>query len=392
MLNSGSPLNGLVRLGTSDLMEDIKITGGYKLSTNLKDNEWLLNYQNLKRRFDWGLTYYRNTQENFFEIGSTNPILLAGKTFTNLYQGNVSYPFDVTKSIRFSTGIRSDNQVLNASQQLPLTLAVENINTKYAVSHLEFVYDNSLNVAMNIYNGVRAKAYADWNRQIGKKQTAFGKNTFNVGFDARYYYPIYRNFIWAGRAAGDFSFGNQKLIYYLGGVDGWLMFGSNIKKDGSDKYFNSNNPPANDNEYAFQSLAVNMRGFIQNIANGNNALVMNSEFRLPVFTTLFDKTINNAFIRNFQLIQFTDLGTAWNGGYKGIRRPQIGYNTPLSPFLPGPVTVRIKAGGVGPFAGGYGFGARSTLFGYFVKFDAGWPMSGLFKGKPVTYFSLGLDF
>ena len=392
MLNSGTPLNGLVRLGTSDLMEDIKITGAYKISTNLKDNEWLLNYQNLKRRFDWGLTYYRNTQENFFEFGSTNPIILAGKTFTNLYQGNVSYPFDVNKSIRFSTGIRSDNRVLNASQQLPVTLAVENINTKYAISHLEFVYDNSLNVAMNIHNGVRAKAYADWNRQVGKKQTASGKNTYNIGFDARYYYPIYRNFIWAGRAAGDFSFGNQKLIYYLGGVDGWLMFGPNVKKDGSEKYFNSNNPPANDNEYAFQSLAVNMRGFIQNIANGNNALVMNSEFRLPVFSTLFDKTINNAFIRNFQLIQFTDLGTAWNGGYKGIRRPEIGYNTPLSPFLPGPVTVRIKAGGVGPFAGGYGFGARSTLFGYFVKFDAGWPMSGLFKGKPVTYFSLGLDF
>ena len=392
MLNSGTPLNGLVRLGTSDLMEDIKITGAYKISTNLKDNEWLLNYQNLKRRFDWGLTYYRNTQENFFEFGSTNPIILAGKTFTNLYQGNVSYPFDVNKSIRFSTGIRSDNRVLNASKQLPVTLAVENINTKYAISHLEFVYDNSLNVAMNIYNGVRAKAYADWNRQVGKKQTASGKNTYNIGFDARYYYPIYRNFIWAGRAAGDFSFGNQKLIYYLGGVDGWLMFGPNVKKDGSEKFFNSNNPPANDNEYAFQSLAVNMRGFIQNIANGNNALVMNSEFRLPVFSTLFDKTINNAFIRNFQLIQFTDLGTAWNGGYKGIRRPEIGYNTPLSPSLPGPVTVRIKAGGVGPFAGGYGFGARSTLLGYFVKFDAGWPMSGLFKGKPITYFSLGLDF
>ena len=137
-----------------------------------------------------------------------------------------------------------------------------------------------------------------------------------------------------------------------------------------------------------------MRGFIQNIANGNNALVINSEFRLPVFTTLFDKTINNAFIRNFQITQFTDLGTAWNGGYDGIRRPQIAYNTPGNPQFPDPgaVTVRIKAGGVGPFAGGYGFGARSTLLGYFIKFDAGWPMSGFFRGKPVTYFSLGLDF
>lgn len=392
-LNSGTPLSGLLRLGTSDLMEDIKITGGYKIGTNLKDNEWLLNYQNLKRRIDWGLTYYRNAQDIDFQVttGSSTPVFILGKEFTNLYQANISYPFDVTKSVRLSTGIRSDNDVLNAEQQLPITLLVKNSRTLYSVTHLEFVYDNSISTAQNIWNGARAKVYMDWNRQVNKVQFADGPNTYNVGFDARYYYPIYKNFIWAGRAAGDFSFGNQKLIYYLGGVDGWLMFGSNTKKDGSDRYFSTHNPPVNDQDYAFQSLAVNMRGFIQNVANGNNALVFNSEFRLPVFTTLFDKTINNAFIRNFQLIQFTDLGTAWNGGFKGIRRPEIAYNDNTG-GLPDAVTVRVKAGGIGPFAGGYGFGARSTLLGYFIKFDAGWPMSGFFKGKPVTYFSLGLDF
>ncbi len=389
MLGSSTPLNGILRLGTSDLMEDIKITGGVKMGTNLKDNEWLLNYQNLKRRIDWGLTYYRNTQSlgfSFQPSATTPPIFLEGKQFTNLYQANISYPFDVTKSIRFSTGIRSDNQVVNASQRLPETLLFENDRTLYQTSHLEFVYDNSVMAAMNIYNGARAKIYADFNRQINKVQFAEGPNTYNIGFDARYYYPIYKNFIWAGRAAGDFSFGNQKLIYYLGGIDNWLMFGGNTKKDGTDKYFATNNPPANDQDYAFQCLAVNMRGYIQNIASGNNALVINSEFRLPVFTTLFDKTINNAFIRNFMVTQFIDLGTAWNGGYDGIKRPEINYSNG------GPVNVRVKAGGIGPFAGGYGFGLRSTLLGYFVKFDAAWQMNGVFRGKPQTYFSLGLDF
>ena len=57
-----------------------------------------------------------------------------------------------------------------------------------------------------------------------------------------------------------------------------------------------------------------------------------------------------------------------------------------------PVQVKIKAGGVGPFAGGYGFGARSTLLGYFLRFDAGWEMNGLFRGKPKYYFAMGLDF
>jgi RNA-binding protein YhbY len=388
-LNNGSPLSGLVRLGTSDLMEDIKINGGYKLGTNLKDNEWLLNYQNLKRRLDWGLTYYRNVQQYNF---GTNLGVFPGKEITNLYQVNIAYPFDVTKSIRFSTGVRTDNDIFFAVQKPNISLALDNQRTSYSITHLEFVYDNSINVAQNIHFGARAKIYGDWNRQINKDLSADGPNSFNVGFDARYYHSIFRNFIWAGRVAGDFSFGDQKLIYYLGGMDGWLMFGGNTKKNGNDKYFITNNPPATDVNYAFQSLAVNMRGFLQNIASGSNAFVFNSEFRLPVFTTLLDKTINNAFIRNFQLTQFIDLGTAWNGGFNNIKRPVLSYNTPSGPNQPGPVTVKVKAGGIGPFAGGYGFGARSTLLGYFIKFDAGWQLNGFFRGKPQLYLSLGLDF
>jgi hypothetical protein len=405
-LNSGTVLNGLVRLGTSDLMEDIKVTGGFKISSNFKDNEWLLNFQNLKRRVDWSLTYYRNVQGFVAGVvdGAGNFIgAIPGKTFTNIYQAGIAYPFNQTKSVRFSTGIRSDNRVYS-SQYNPdpllalFSLTVPNDKTLYSVSRLEFVYDNSLNPTMNIWNGLRYKAFVDWNRQVNKVQFADGPNTFNFGFDARYYYPIFRNFIWAGRAAGDFSWGNQKFIYYLGGVDGWLMFGDNQKRSSNgtlrDRYFNTSNPPANDQDYAFQSLAVNMRGYIQNIASGNNAVVINSELRLPVLSTFFDKVVNNAFLRNFQIVQFIDLGTAWNGGYDKIKRPEISYNTPISdnPPTPGPVTVKLKAGGIGPFAGGYGFGARSILLGYFVKFDVGWPMNGFFKGRPVTYLALGLDF
>jgi hypothetical protein len=113
--------------------------------------------------------------------------------------------------------------------------------------------------------------------------------------------------------------------------------------------------------------------------------VINSEFRLPIFTTFFNRPVNAAILRNLQVVQFLDLGTAWNGQFKGISRPQIVYGNL-------PVQVSIKSGGIGPFLGGYGFGARTTLLGYFLRVDAGWPMDGFFKGKPVWYFSLGLDF
>ncbi len=372
-LNSSTPFSGATRVSISDLMEDIKVIGAFKISSDLKYNEWLMGYQNLKRRIDWGFTYYRNHQQ--YDNTST--------FYTNLYQGNIAYPFDKAKSIRLTTGIRSDKIVTPSLD--PTTLKTADVKTLYSLTHLEFVYDNSLNPAQNIWNGLRYKVFIDWNRQVNKVKFADGPVTFNAGFDARYYYPIFRNFIWAGRAAGDFSWGNQKMIYYLGGMDGWMMFGNNIKKDGSYRYFNPSPAPSADQDYAFQSVAVNMRGFIQNVANGNNALVLNSEFRLPVFTTLFSRPINNAFLRNFQLTQFIDLGTAWNGKYDKIERPHVTYGTP-------PVLVKIKAGGVGPFAGGYGFGARSTLLGYFLKFDAAWQMNGIFRGKPVMYFSMGLDF
>jgi hypothetical protein len=396
MLNSGTPLNGLIRLGTADLMEDVKFLGGFKLSTNLDDNEWLFGYQNYRRRIDWSAFYYRNVQNGSILVLSGNiPFAIyPGRIFTNLYQAGASYPFDESKRLKLSTGIRSDNVVTSTVDTL--SAKIGNSKKLYSVTHLEFVYDNTLHPAMNIYEGLRYKAYIDWNRQVGGLQAGIGPNTFNFGFDCRYYYPIFRNFIWAGRAAGDFSWGNQKMIYYLGGVDGWLMFGSNTKvlPNGStkDRYFNTANQPANDQNYAFQSLALNMRGFIQNVANGNNAIVLNSEFRLPVWSTFVEKVVTNSFLRNLQLVQFVDLGTAWNGRYNSIRRPEVSYNTTTPGGNPGPVTVRVKTGGIGPFAGGYGFGVRSTVLGYFLKFDVSWPMNGFFKGSPVTYFAMGLDF
>jgi outer membrane protein assembly factor BamA len=135
---------------------------------------------------------------------------------------------------------------------------------------------------------------------------------------------------------------------------------------------------------------VNLRGFKQNIANGNNALVINSELRFPVFSTLINRPINNAFVRNFQVIQFFDLGTAWNGEYNKLARPSLTYAS--SDPLPNFTYLKSKAGGIGPFAGSYGFGVRSMLLGYFLRLDAGWEMGRFFGGKPILHFALGVDF
>ncbi len=390
-LSNGDPFNGILRVGTSDLFEDWKFAGGFRISPDLNNNEYVLSVQYLKKRIDYGLTYYRNTVFNppLFD----DSLFFNVKQFSNLYQASVAYPFNRVKSLRFNVGYRSDKYVKLANDQFPdESLRGKDQRQTYGLAHIEFVHDDAISPAMNIWNGLRYKVYFDLNARISKTSingtTGSGGDhptTMNVGFDARHYLPIYRNIIWAVRAAADISWGNQKVIYYLGGVDNWLMFGSNFKEDGSIRYFNPANRPDPDADYAYQSLAVNMRGFKQNVANGNNAVVINSEVRAPVFTSFFNKPINNAFLRNFQLVQFIDLGTAWNGKYDKIERPSVVYGGP-------PVSVKVRAGGIGPFAGGYGFGARSTLLGYFLRVDAAWEMNGLFRGKPMWYFAMGLDF
>jgi hypothetical protein len=370
-LSNNNAFNGLIRMGTSDLMEDLKFVGGFRIDPNLKDYDVVFSFLNQRKRLDWGATYFRS--KGNVNV-STNVGNYGGKLLQNYYLVNLKYPFDKVRSLRASLGPRFDRIIINAEDRT--SLRIPDFKTTYGQVSLEYVFDNTSNPAQNIWNGLRYKVFVDWFTQLNKVSTTEGKFIFNAGFDARHYLPIHRNIIWAIRAAGDFSWGSQKVIYYLGGTDGWL----NPK-------FNDANTPDPDNTYTYQSLAVNMRGFQQNVANGNNAVVINSEVRVPVFASLFNKPINNAFLRNFQVVQFADLGTAWNGTYDKIERPNVRYSVPGNP-----ITVKVKAGGIGPFAGGYGFGARSTLLGYFVKVDAAWEMNVFFKGKPMWYFSFGLDF
>ncbi len=376
-LSNGNSFNGMIRMGTSDLMEDYKFTGGIRLASNLVDHDVLFNFTNQRKRFDWGLTYFRSSNEVGVQVDPSNPgIVYPAKEYETYYIATLKYPLDRIRSIRANVGPRFNRLAFKAVD--PFSLKQEDIKTTYGQLSLEYVYDNTINPASNIWHGLRYKIYSDLFTQLSDLGGSEGRMLFNVGFDARHYLQIYRNMIWAVRAGGDFSWGDQKVVYYLGGVDNWFS----PKFNGEEQ-----SRPDPNQGYAYQSLAVNLRGFKQNVANGNNAFVINSEVRVPLFTTFFNKPINNAFLRNFQLVQFFDLGAAWTGNPFDIERPGVIYSNGNDP-----VTIKLKAGGIGPFAGGYGFGARSTLLGYFLRVDAAWEMKGLFRGKPTWYFAMGFDF
>ena len=163
-------------------------------------------------------------------------------------QFSASYPFSRRSSVKMHLGFRNDKLVYKAQDTFSLSYKPTNDNQNWLVSRAEYVFDNTINPTINIYNGTRYKIYAEYMYRL-----TGGGGFFNIGADARYYKKIYKNFIWAFRAAGAHSQGNQKILYFLGGVDNWL--GS------QEKIYNSSTPTRSNEGYAFQSLATNLRGY-----------------------------------------------------------------------------------------------------------------------------------
>ena len=143
---------------------------------------------------------------------------------------------------------------------------------------LEFVYDATRPIGLNINNGLRFKTWIEGYKELDKKKTDF----FVLGFDARSYLKLHRNIVFASRLAGSSSFGNQRLVYFMGGIDNWLL-----PRDNSlvfrDQYRTPLATDPNQN-YQFQTIATPMRGFGQNARNGNNFIAMNHELRIPMFS------------------------------------------------------------------------------------------------------------
>ncbi|MFZ9661718.1 MAG: TolB family protein, partial [Chitinophagaceae bacterium] len=265
-LSNGNSFNGIMRLGTSDLFEDIKFIGGFRISPNLRDFDYLVQFQNYRRRLDWGLVYFNSVFDNF--TIPKNDTLRYAKLYSSLYQVTLAWPFDEVRSVRAHIGFKNDiasfRPDIYDNPYFYENLVRKDTLITYGLMQIEYVHDNSVPRAQNIWNGLRYKVYLEMNGRLTSKSEK-GRMMFNIGGDARKYYSIYRNFIWAGRAAFDMSLGSQKVVYYLGGTDGWLS-----------PKFNDGNRPANDADYTYQTLALNLRGHKQNVANGNNAITLNS--------------------------------------------------------------------------------------------------------------------
>ncbi|MDP1623038.1 MAG: hypothetical protein Q8M08_11950 [Bacteroidales bacterium] len=356
-------LNALMMVGVTDLMEDYRLSGGVRLNVSLINNEYLFSFGNYKRRVDHQVIFHRKAVEEagFYSI--------VRHRIHELYY-IATYPFTPVLNIKGTASVRYDRAVFLSTDQV--NLKQPDIHDVWGSVKGELTYDNTRNLGLNLYQGTRYKFFGEYYQLLNKK----GNNLIVVGMDFRNYQRLHNTLIWANRFAASTSFGNNKLLYYMGGVDNWLF-----------PTYNVDVPVSFDQNYAFQTLATNMRGFDQNIRNGNSFFVFNTELRWPVFRYLFNRPIRSDFINNFQIVAFGDVGTAWTGTSPWSEDNQLFtryiYRKPLF------IKVEMQKE---PIVEGFGLGARTRLFGYFLRGDLAWGVEDGRIGKPVFYFSLSLDF
>lgn len=363
-----------VKASLSDLFEDYNITGGARIALDLSSNEYMFTYSDLSKRLDKEIILYRQA---LLDISPSGFYPLNFYTHEATYK--LSWPFSEVARVEGSASVIQSKGVTLA-EDIP---SAEEGNQYDLMPKLEFayVYDATIPVEMNIRYGLRAKVFAQYFRDLGGQNNYVppGTNIFIVGFDARYYQKISRDLIWANRISGGTSFGQEKLLYYMGGEDGWLgpQFDQNI---------NVSDP----GQYGYQTLALPLRGFDENIRNGNSFVLFNSELRFPIFHYLINKPIKSDFFNNFQVIGFFDAGTAWTGPTPYSSQNSL--NETVVSAVGNPITVTLSTL-QDPFVEGFGYGLRTRIFGYFIRFDDAWGISNdAIIPKPVYYFSLSLDF
>ena len=364
MFNPG--LNGMFKLGMIDLMEDYRFTGGVRVSFDLTGFDYFASFETLKKRVDHKFVFYRQSRSGGVAENDN-----AVKSYSHELRYILKYPISPTTSFRLNVFGRTDRDILKGSSSA--VMEVPDRVTNWLGAKLEFVFDNTHPRGMNLWNGTRLKffyeRYAnfdDWNTQLNA-----------VGVDARHYEKIHRQIIWCTRLTANTSFGPAKVVYYLGGVENWIA-----------PRFNNESSTSTTENYVFQALAANMRGFEQNIRNGNNFALLNTEIRIPIFQYAFNRPLRSSFLNNFQVVPFFDLGSAWIGNNPYSDDNTFNQKTiNITPVLARVTNVRD------PLVAGFGGGLRTVLLGYFVRFDTAWGIQDAeVAKKPIYYFALGLDF
>jgi len=386
------PIRGfsiLLETEINDLLENHRLNGGVLTNTDLRSANIYGEYQYLKYWMDFKVRFDRNTyiiDPNVSFLRGTQEGDLIQKYTLNQVEVGASLP--LTNTFRFEVfpfyaNTRFSNLQWEAViQNNTATVLAPNSMVHYGGARAALVVDNTIEKGFNIYQGTRG--LIEFENYLGLN--GMDKSFSRLNVDLRHYQKIHREFTLAGRLFYGRSMGANQQNYLIGGMQNWLF--NSYEDQGVNDPLAMSNAKDNSN-ILFSKFVTNLRGFDYNELYGTNALVFNAELRLPVFRYFSNAPISSAFLRNFQLIGFYDLGTAWTG-----KPPftQEGSAFTKKYVVEGSAFSAELANFQNPWLASYGFGLRTVLLGYYLKVDVAHPIRDFAIGDTRIHLTLGLDF
>lgn len=244
-----------------------------------------------------------------------------------------------------------DRKQLNVDQGIRFTYAVQ-------TKHKTFLHTG---VFAEVRSGMRLN-------------TTTGKTSLVNTLSATYGKKLSRDLLWHNRLAFGNSTGGANTIFVLGGNR------------------NQYRPTINDSrinvdDASFVKPVYGVRNFNINTRSGNTFGFINSELWVPTHAYFGKRPLKNALLQNLWLIGFADAGTAWYG-----KSPKDRSNVSnISTIEDGRLFITIF-NARNPMIYSGGVGVRTSVFGYFLRYDLAWTYDNNVLNSRVSRVSLGRAF
>ena len=199
----------LIKAVAKDIFEDFEVSAGVRIASDFRGTEFFATVDDNRKRLDHRYAIYRKQSSEDVMNERLREQILVG-----LYRA--SYPLDTYTSLRGIATVRIDEtHFLN---QNPIAVELGQTNEQRIALKGEFVYDNTIEIDLNLRQGTRYKAYVqainrvDLSLSNGVVLDFSRAFTTVIGFDARHYVPFLGNSILALRSSGATSFGSERIL------------------------------------------------------------------------------------------------------------------------------------------------------------------------------------
>jgi Tol biopolymer transport system component len=386
------PLVGLSmysRYQMNDLRENNKFYGGFDLSLqDFKSGSIFGEYQYLERLVDYSIRFEREVYSTTLDNRFTDQTYsLNNFSFGGAFPFSNNSRLSIKPHIIYQQFIESSFNVLTQQN----TLAKSPLQSDFLFGgKIEYVYDNSEPLGLNMRQGLRGKiAFENYTAGFGA-----GESFSKLYIDVRNYQKIFREITFASRFYAGGFFGQNSPYFMLGGIDNWVFRRVNEPENGAELSpeenplaLTSSESPIFNSNILFHEFVTGLRGFQLNEFSGRNVVLLSNELRFPLFRVLSNNSMSSNFARNFQLIGFYDIGTAWLGGSPWDQDNSINRQRIESDNFKA-VIRNYK----NPWLSSVGLGLRTTLLGYYLRLDYAYPIEDYIVQDPRLSLSIGYDF